>query len=160
MILPKKYFVTKGKGVSSVSPLMAFNNALREAGIHGLNLVPVSSILPPDIVEETPRRLPEGSIVFLVMSEKRVKGPAKISVGISWARGHPHGYVIEFHDGNSYKDARDRLAEMWAEIRAKDRLNMEEPRYLVEELDVPDGMYGSAVVALVFSEYDFLKGVR
>ncbi|MCC6003508.1 MAG: pyruvoyl-dependent arginine decarboxylase [Thermofilum sp.] len=157
MILPRKYFVTKGKGLSRTSPLMAFNNALREAGIHQLNLVPVSSILPPDVEEEPPRRLPAGGIAFLVMSEKRVRGPATISVGISWARGRPHGYVIEFHSGNSYYDAKNNLAQMWEEIKLRDSLEMEEPRYLIEELHVPDDMYGSVVVALVFSEYEFLK---
>ncbi|ABL78273.1 pyruvoyl-dependent arginine decarboxylase [Thermofilum pendens] len=156
MLLPKKYFVTKGKGLSNVSPLMAFNNALREAGIHQLNLVPVSSILPPEVEEESPRRLPAGSIAFVVMSEKRAKGPARISTGISWARGKPHGYVIEFHDGNSSAETSSNLSAMWSEIRLRDVLELEEPRYLVEELEIPPGYYGSVVVALVFSDYSFL----
>ncbi|MGB9786058.1 MAG: pyruvoyl-dependent arginine decarboxylase [Infirmifilum uzonense] len=157
MIIPRKYFVVKGKGLSKISELMAFNNALRNAGIHNVNLVPVSSILPPGIEEEPPHPLPPGSVVFVVMSERRLKGPAKISTGISWAHGKPHGYVIEFHTGDSNSYTHARLEEMWEEIRLERNLVIERPRYLTEELEVPEGFYGSVVVALVFSEIDFLK---
>ncbi|UNQ72921.1 pyruvoyl-dependent arginine decarboxylase [Infirmifilum sp. NZ] len=154
MIIPRKYFVTKGKGLSKVSPLMAFNNALREAGIHNVNLVPVSSILPPGVEEEPIHPLPPGAVVFVVMSEKRVKGPAKISTGISWARGRPHGYVVEFHDGDSESHTHSQLEAMWDEIRREKNLQIEPPRYLTEELEVPEGYYGSVVVALVFSSIE------
>ncbi len=156
MIVPRKYFVTKGKGLSRVSALMAFNNALRDAGIHNVNLVPVSSILPPDIEEEPKRPLQPGSVVFVVMSEKRVRGPARISTGISWAHGTPHGYVIEFHDGNSNSDTYSHLEAMWEEIRQEKNLKIGQPRYLTEELEVPEGYYGSVVVALVFSEIELM----
>lgn len=155
MLLPRKYFVTKGKGLSKTSPLMAFNNALRDAGIHNANLVPVSSILPPDIEEEPPRPLPPGSIVFLVMSEKRARGPARISTGISWAHGKPHGYVIEFHDGDSNSHTHASLEAMWEDVLSERGLTIEKPRYLTEELEVPEGYYGSVVVALVFSEVEY-----
>lgn len=157
MIQPRRYFVVKGKGLSRISELMAFNNALRNAGIHNVNLVPVSSILPPDIEEEQPHPLPPGSVVFVVMSERRLKGPAKISTGISWAHGKPHGYVIEFHMGNSSLHTHTSLEEMWEEIRSERNLTLDKPRYLTEELEVPEGYYGSVVVALVFSKIDFLK---
>ncbi|MEZ0345725.1 MAG: pyruvoyl-dependent arginine decarboxylase [Infirmifilum sp.] len=157
MIVPTKYFVVKGKGLSRVSPLMAFNNALRNAGIHNVNLVAVSSILPPGIQEEKPHPLPPGSVVFVVMSERRVQGPAKISTGISWAHGKPHGYVVEFHTGSSNSHTHSSLEAMWEEIRQEKNLEIEQPRYLTEELEVPEGYYGSVVVALVFSEVDFRR---
>lgn len=156
VIIPRKYFVVQGKGLSKVSPLMAFDKALREAGISHLNLVPVSSILPPNIEEESYRKLPPGAITFLVMSEHRVKGPARISVGISWARGKPHGYVLEIHSENDGVRLVEKLSQMWAEIRERKEIEFEEPRVLVEDLEVPEGYYGSAVVALVFSEVEII----
>ncbi len=157
LIVPTKYFVVKGKGLSKTSPLMAFDNALRDAGISALNLVPVSSILPPDIEEEEPHTLPRGAVVFLVMSEKRAKGPAKISAGISWARGSPYGYVIEIHDEDSIAGSHGALRAMWDEIRSRGEFRLEEPRYMIEELWVPEGYYGSVVAALVFSEVKIVR---
>lgn len=156
MLIPRRYFVVKGKGLSRVSPLMAFDKALREAGISHLNLVPVSSILPPNIEEENYRELPAGAVTFLVMSEYRAQGPAKISVGISWARGKPHGYVLEVHSESDGNKSLEKLSQMWAEIRGRRDLELEEPRFLVEDLEIPEGYYGSAVVALVFSEIEII----
>ncbi len=156
LLIPRRYFVVKGKGLSRASPLMAFDNALRDAGISALNLVPVSSILPPGIEEEEPHQLPRGAIVFLVMSEKRARGPARISAGISWARGSPYGYVLEIHDEESAYGSEDMLRRMWEEIRSRREFELEEPRYMVEELWVPEGYYGSVVAALVFSEVELV----
>ncbi|MEM0093285.1 MAG: pyruvoyl-dependent arginine decarboxylase [Thermofilum sp.] len=156
-MLPRKYFVVKGKGLSRTSPLVAFNNALRDAGIHHLNLVPVSSILPSDASEESYRELPPGSIAFVVLSETRVKGPAKISAGISWARGVPHGYVLEHHNSSSAADTLRELEKMWREIVESESVLLEAPRYLVDELEVPEGHYGSVLAALVFTELAALQ---
>lgn len=151
-MIPRKYFVVKGKGVSRTSPLVAFNNALKDAGIHQLNLVPVSSILPPDAVEESYRELPPGSITFVVLSEVRARGPARISAGISWARGEPHGYVLEHHDSCPASETRLALEKMWSEVIESESVALEAPRYVVEELVVPEGVYGSVLAALVFTE--------
>lgn len=45
-MIPRYYFVVSGSALSPVSHLNAFDGALKEAGIHNLNLVEVSSILP------------------------------------------------------------------------------------------------------------------
>lgn len=153
-IVPRKYFVVRGKGLSKTSPLLAFNNALRDAGIHSLNLVSVSSILPPDIVEEN-CQLPPGSIAFVVISEIRARGPAIISAGISWARGNPHGYVLEHHNNSSAADTLKVLEKMWKELLESENIAIEPPRYLVEELEVPKDYYGSVLAALVFRDLLF-----
>ena len=49
-IIPKYYFVVSGAALSTVSPLNAFDGALKEAGIHNLNLVEAFSILPKDVI--------------------------------------------------------------------------------------------------------------
>jgi arginine decarboxylase len=45
-LVPKKIFLTKGVGFSR-ERLASFEQALQDAGISPLNLVEVSSILPP-----------------------------------------------------------------------------------------------------------------
>ena len=54
IFLPKKFFITVGSAVSHVSPLNAFDAALVKAGIAQCNLVPVSSIIPPDAEKVKP----------------------------------------------------------------------------------------------------------
>ena len=46
-LVPKNIFLTKGIGVSR-EKLTSFELALRDAGIASLNLIEVSSILPPN----------------------------------------------------------------------------------------------------------------
>lgn len=48
-----KFFLTSGVGHSGTSPLNAFDRALDRAGISGLNLVQVSSVLPYNAIEHT-----------------------------------------------------------------------------------------------------------
>ena len=64
--VPKKIFLTKGKGMSK-ERLTSFELALREAGIASLNLITVSSILPPGCVfvsqEEGTKLLHPGQVV-------------------------------------------------------------------------------------------------
>lgn len=60
---PKHYCVVSGVGKSKY-PLVAFDEALRAAGVGDYNLVKVSSILPPACIEETEIDAPKGSILF------------------------------------------------------------------------------------------------
>ena len=69
--VPKKIFLTKGKGLSK-ERLTSFELALREAGIASLNLITVSSILPPkcDFVtqDEGTNMLSHGQVVPVVLA--------------------------------------------------------------------------------------------
>jgi len=49
-MIPKEFFVTSAKATSPVSELNAFDLALKNAGIAQCNIVPVSSILPENMV--------------------------------------------------------------------------------------------------------------
>src|SRR5271157_114351 len=70
-LVPRGVFLTKGVGVHS-ERLNSFEEALREARISSLNLVTVSSIVPPDCrlldIEEGLRLLTSGQLTFTVMS--------------------------------------------------------------------------------------------
>ena len=67
-MIPKEFFVTSGRATSPVSGLNAFDLALKNAGIAQCNLVPVSSILPPECKERKWRKLPAGAITHAVVA--------------------------------------------------------------------------------------------
>ena len=102
--VPKKIFLTKGKGVSK-ERLTSFELALREAGIASLNLITVSSILPPgcDFIsqEEGTKLLSPGQVVPVVLarSDSNVLGDLVGSgVGVAIPKNKEHyGYLSEHH---------------------------------------------------------------
>lgn len=60
---PKYYSIVSGVGASQY-PLVAFDNALRQAGVGDYNLVEVSSILPPRCEYREQIDIPKGSILY------------------------------------------------------------------------------------------------
>lgn len=104
MFVPRYAFFTKGIGVHR-NELESFELALRDAGISHLNLVEVSSILPPDCEiitrEQGLTMLPPGQITFCVLSRNSTAQPRQqlsASVGIARPKEHHYGYISEHHD--------------------------------------------------------------
>ena len=149
-LVPKAYFVVKGQGESNASPLNAFDKALWAAGIGHLNLVPVSSIIPPQAEMVDFREIPPGAITFVVMaSETGVKGDL-ITAGIAWARGEPNGYVLEVHGKFNEDEARTLLGKMCMDVESYSGIKLlEDWSFMVETLRVEKN-YGAVVTALVF----------
>lgn len=148
MLVPKRYFVTDGAGLSRVSPLNAFDQALRDAGIAHLNLVPVSSILPKGAVEVEREDIPPGAITFVVMAKAEGESGQKIAAGLAWAMGDKHGYVVECH-GNEGDEVRRKLSSMMEEVERKSGMKFGGIKTRVRELKVPSDTYGCVIVALV-----------
>lgn len=112
MYIPESMFLTKGKGVAK-EKLTSFEMALREAGIAHLNLVRVSSILPPDCTIVQRKRYDElyeegiqavlkpGAICHVVLAECQTNEPNRlIAASIGVARpgtGIQYGYLSEHH---------------------------------------------------------------
>ena len=101
---PTKMFFTKGVGKHK-SSLESFEAALRAAGIAHVNLVRVSSILPPEC-KIIPRKrglstLAPGQIIHVVLAESRTNEPNRLcSAGIGLAipaDSSQHGYISEHH---------------------------------------------------------------
>ena len=123
---PKKIFLTSGKGVHK-EKLASFELALREAGIEALNLISVSSILPPhcDFIsrEEGVSMLNLGQVVPVVLARMESKEPNQIiSSGVGVAvpsdRNH-HGYLSEHHDiGMDSVKMEDYVEDLAAEMLA------------------------------------------
>ena len=155
MLIPSQYFVTSGKALSTVSDLNAFDLALFEAGIEELNLVAVSSVIPPEAEMVEYRSIPMGAVTHCVLAQMRGCGGDVISAGIAYTKrkdGHG-GYVAEGHsfgDGESLKEG------LRAKIREMERIRgveLEDPEIVVEEMRVPKGSYGCCLASLVFCGY-------
>ena len=109
MLKPKKFFLTAGAGQHD-DPLVSFELALREAKIEKFNLVPVSSIIPPNCVqislEEGLKELSAGEIVFCVMARHSSDEEGKrIYAAIGGAKPESgHGYLVEYSGDYSGED--------------------------------------------------------
>jgi len=103
-MIPTKFFLTKGVGVHK-EKLTSFEMALRNAGIEKLNLVHVSSILPPNCKritkEESLKELNPGQIIYCVMSRNETNEPNRLivaAIGCAIPADISHyGYISEHH---------------------------------------------------------------
>ncbi len=67
--LPKQYFLVCGKG-EGYTPLNAFDAALRDARIGDLNLLKVSSIVPPGCRKIEPIAIAPGTLIAIAYAAK------------------------------------------------------------------------------------------
>jgi arginine decarboxylase len=126
LYVPKMMFFTKGRGVHK-DYLTSFELALRDAEIADLNLVPVSSILPPQckIVsrQEGRKHLQPGQIVFTIMARSATNEPNRLiaaSIGLARAVDESqYGYLSEHHStGETAQKAGDYAEDMAMEMLA------------------------------------------
>ncbi len=98
---PDKFFLAAGFA-EGLTELNAFDNALMQAGIGNVNLMRISSILPPAAVEITPSpKLPYGSLVPTAFAEEASDVPGTV-VSAAVAAGIPDdptlpGVIMEHH---------------------------------------------------------------
>lgn len=126
LLVPKFVFFAKGCGVHR-NKLESFELALRDAGIQFLNIVSVSSILPPhcEIIpkERGLSMVRPGQIVFCVMSENATNEPRRLitaSVGVARPKDREqYGYIAEHHDfGIDAREASELVEDMSASMLA------------------------------------------
>ncbi len=124
--VPKMIFFTKGKGIHK-DYLTSFELALRDAEIADLNLVSVSSILPPrcKIVsrQEGRKYLLSGQVVFAIMARSATNEPNRLiasSIGLARpADESQYGYLSEHHStGETAQKAGDYAEDMAIEMLA------------------------------------------
>jgi arginine decarboxylase len=125
-LVPKMIFFTKGKGLHK-DYLTSFELALRDAAISDLNLVSVSSIMPPEckIVtrKEGRKHLLPGQIAFTVMAKSATNEPNRLiaaSIGLARPVDHSqYGYLSEHHStGETAQKAGDYAEDMAMEMLA------------------------------------------
>lgn len=103
---PKKFFVTAG-GAEGETYLTAFDNALLEAKIGNLNLIRVTSILPPEARYCPEVKIPSGSLVptaygYIVSDVPGELIAAAVGVGLS---ENSFGVIMEYSGRCSEKEA-------------------------------------------------------
>lgn len=119
-------FFTRGKGIHK-DYLTSFELALRDAMIADLNIVTVSSILPPHCKilnrEEGRKYLASGQVTFAVMARVATNEPNRlIAASIGLARPvdeAQYGYLSEHHPyGETAQKAGDYAEDMAMEMLA------------------------------------------
>lgn len=124
--VPKQLFLTNGVG-HHTERLESFELALKNAGISHLNLVSVSSIIPPGcrIIsrQQGERQLSAGEITFAVLAKLQSNEPHRIlaaSIGIALPRDHDmYGYLSEHESfGQTAQEAGDYAEDLAASMLA------------------------------------------
>jgi arginine decarboxylase len=154
-LIPSKYFITSGQAASETSCLNAFDKALMSAGICEQNLVPVSSVIPEGSIRIEPITLPMGAVTHCVLSQMSGKAEEIISAGIACAyrKDGKGGYVAEGHLHGSGESLKLELNKRIGEMSAIREIQFKKVEIFIEEMKVPEGMYGCCLAALVFTEY-------
>lgn len=151
-MIPREFFVTSGKAISSVSDLNAFDLALKNAGISQCNIVPVSSILSPKCRETKWKQIPVGSITHAVVARMDGSEKMNISAGIAWAweKDKQYGLVAEAH-GSVDQKALERTLNWKIREMAKIRgIEIQSVNRRIEFLKVPADNYGCVIAVLVY----------
>ncbi|MEM2740172.1 MAG: pyruvoyl-dependent arginine decarboxylase [Candidatus Bathyarchaeia archaeon] len=151
-MLPKKFFITGGKALSAISKLNAFDQALLNAGIAQCNLIPVSSIIPKGSMKIDYCSIEAGAITFVVMAHIEGDPGELLGAGIAWGfiESSDYGLVAEAHGNMDEDQLRESLQSRLNEMSRVRGATLRDVGYRIEVLRVPEGLYGSAVAALVF----------
>ncbi len=107
---PKKAWLTKGSGEAKTS-LNAFDNALLDANIGNLNLVKLSSVLPPEteIIHKKPDFKPGEMVpcIYTKITSNNKKIASAIGIGIS----NDFGLVYEYSGEDINKEYAEQKVE-------------------------------------------------
>ncbi|NLZ92780.1 MAG: arginine decarboxylase, pyruvoyl-dependent [Firmicutes bacterium] len=117
---PKKFKIVAGAAEGN-HKLTAFDNALLEAGIGNVNLVRISSILPPAAQQDQDMVLPPGSLVptaygAIVCDEPGKTIAAAVGVGFS---ADDFGVIMEYSGFCSKEEAEQRIKDMLQDAFAR-----------------------------------------
>ncbi len=113
---PRRYFLVTGKG-TGYKALNAFDAALRDAGVGNVNLVKMSSIIPPHCREISPISLPYGALVPAAYASLSVEDDSKdvIGAGVAIAFSEDENLpalIMEYEDYADRKIIEDTVREM------------------------------------------------
>ncbi|MCA8934955.1 MAG: arginine decarboxylase, pyruvoyl-dependent [Planctomycetes bacterium] len=177
-LVPTRAFFTKGVGIHK-DYLASFEDALRDAGIAALNVVTISSIMPPGckIVPKKAglKELHDGQVAFCVMSRQATNEYRRMiaaSVGVSIPKDPTKfGYLSEYHtygvnDQQAGDYAEDLAASMlattmglpfdpskaWNERKQEWKLGGEivTTRNVTQSAEGPKDMWATVIAACVF----------
>lgn len=113
---PSKFCLVAGSS-EGATKLNAFDGALLAAGIGNVNLVRMSSILPPGAERVERLQLPPGALVptaygFIASDNPGQRIAAAVAVGLN---GRSFGVIMEYAHVGTGQEAETRVREMVAE---------------------------------------------
>jgi arginine decarboxylase len=146
-----KISLTSGKS-EGPTRLNAFDNALLDAGIGNVNLIPVSSIIPADTkIVELPH-IKEGTMVNCVMAQTYSDNAGDlITAVVALATSNDFGCVVEHSGINKAPDEVRREAKIMVRFMMQVRdleiqeIIMEDESHIIKE-------HGVVIAAVVFHE--------
>ncbi|MBS3817448.1 MAG: hypothetical protein KGY76_07810 [Candidatus Thermoplasmatota archaeon] len=151
----KKFRVATGKAISDTSFLNAVDRAMIDASVGEINLIQVSSVLPPGIERVNNLHRQRGAFRPAVMS-KAVGSGKELAAGLAWGfrEDGNGGYVIEHSlekeniDIDSFEEKLEGKLEGMAEAR---RTSLKDKKLTYERLHVDESKYGCTLAVLVYS---------
>jgi len=162
--IPYEYFITSGIGESDVTIHSgSFDQALRDAGIHNVNIVTYSSILPKKARKVEKKELKFGSVAETIIAVANGESGQRVTAGliIGWVyddKGNKiGGLVAEYHGNDKEEFVKDFLRKNIEEM-FKSRFPS---NYVLKDIEihirsfVPTKKYGTAIVAIVFVSYEY-----
>lgn len=111
---PRKFTVVAG-AAEGTTRLNAFDNALLAAGIGNVNLLKVSSILPPGAEEAPFLEVPPGSLVPTAYGAVESHNEGELiaaAVGVGLGEGGEYGVIMEFAGRVSRAEAEEEIRAM------------------------------------------------
>lgn len=149
--LPQLLHLTSGCS-EGLTPLTAFDNALRAAGIDNLNLLRVSSIVPVGARFGEKPDLPVGTLVPTVYTQIVSNVPGEVvSAVIAAGIGEPGGVLMEYHHRGPGDDAERVARSMVEEGFAKRGWDLLDVRFATAEHKVERLGCAAAAVLLLDS---------
>jgi len=123
---PKRFSIVAGVA-DGKTRLTAFDKALLAAGIGNLNLIKISSILPPRVSYEEYLDIPPGSLVPTAYSSIISDNPGELisaAIGIGIASEDNYGVIMEFSERVSKEKAEAIIRDMLYEAFENRRLSL------------------------------------
>ncbi|MEI8012608.1 MAG: pyruvoyl-dependent arginine decarboxylase [Candidatus Omnitrophota bacterium] len=162
--IPKDYFVTSGVGECDITVHAgSFHLALRDAGIERYNIMTYSSIMPGIArLIPKPKDLVHGCVIETIMAcasmEKGVRATAGIIYGWLYhrkTRQRYGGLVCEYNGSLTAQEAGEQLHASLQTLYKngfEDEYELRDEKLTTESF-VPKKKYGTALVAICFSNY-------
>ena len=149
LYVPRLLHLARGSS-EGLTPLTAFDNALREAGIDNLNLIRVSSIMPKGARFGGKPELPVGTLVPTVYTHLVSNLPGEmISAVIGAGVGPEGGVLMEYHHRGRADDAEEVVQKMIEEGFSRRGWPLEETRFATAEHKVDRLGCATAAVLLL-----------
>ena len=166
--IPKDFFITGGIGESNITVHAgSYHLALKKAKIEMCNILTYSSILPKIAQEITrPKKLIHGSVMETIMAVCDTTKGKRATVGIIYGWLHDKktgekygGLVCEYNGDLTEIKARSQLKESLNELYKNgfSRKYSLKNINLISKSFIPKKKFGTALVALCFTNYIFPK---